>query len=177
MGGGVGRWTGLRGLVRMRIEEEKEKKEDEEEGCREDKEQERRRMNRRRGGGERREEAGRGGGARRRQGGRRGKGRRGRAGCHPYQACAQPLSLLRAQLALITSAAIVSQHCLFPGKCALCSPQTFYLSPVLVGTSRGGALCEDQSLAALRDKGRPCLSLMPCVGPTARRSPKRPAGR
>lgn len=38
-----------------------------------------------------------------------------------------------------------------------------------MGTSRGGALHEDQSLAAKRDKGCPCLSPRPCVSHTAGR--------
>lgn len=54
------------------------------------------------------------------------------------------------------------------GKCGLCSPETFYPSPALVGTSWEGLPGRTQSLAA-EGQGPPLsavLRLAPCVGCT-----------
>lgn len=60
---------------------------------------------------------------------------------------------------LIPSKAIVSPavaSLLHGGKCGLCSPETFYPSLSLVGTSWEG-LCGGRRPWQLRDKGSPCL--------------------
>lgn len=86
--------------------------------------------------------------------------RRRRTGCHSYPAGTQLLSLVWASLSLIPARPLFPQHWLlcFQGENVVfvLPRETFHPSPALVGTSQGGALCEEPVPGSWGDKGRPC---------------------
>lgn len=94
--------------------------------------------------------------------------RRRRTGCHSYPAGTQLLSLVWASLSLIPARPLFPQHWLlcFQGENVVfvLPRETFHPSPALVGTSQGGALCEEPVPGSWGDKGRPCPRSPPCVG-------------